>query len=129
MHKVTTRFVRFYTPGLIVAETQTADVATLDPMAVAWPDNAYAFTLHERDDVVDGGETYRGEARQVGPMYYHPESRVMTAEEIAARNDPTDRILLSNMRGNQWPRVVYSRWGNWPQPYDAEKCVVLGCPR
>jgi hypothetical protein len=29
------------------------------------------------------------------------------------------------MRCNKWPSVIYSRWGNWPQPYEAGKCEVL----
>jgi len=49
----------------------------------------------------------------------------MTQVEIAAKGDPRDSILLSNMRCNGWPSVIYSRWGNWPQPFDATKVVVL----
>ena len=49
----------------------------------------------------------------------------MTSEEIAKRGDPRDSILLSNMRCNEWPSVIYTRWGNWPQPFDAEKIRVL----
>jgi hypothetical protein len=58
-------------------------------------------------------------------VYYHPDSKVLTEAEIAAKGDPRDSILLSNMRCNKWPSVIYSRWGNWPQPYEAGKCEVL----
>ena len=126
MDRVTVRYVRFFAPGSFCANDWTVPVESADPRAVAWPENAYAFTLHERTDVMDGPETFKGEARQIGPMYYHPDSKVLTEAEIAAKADHRDSILLSNMRSNKWPKVIYSRWANWPQPFDAEKCVVLG---
>jgi hypothetical protein len=125
MDRVTVRYARFLSPGSFVANDWTAPVDSADPRAVKWPDNAYAFTLHERVDVLDGPETFKGEAKQIGPVYYHPESKVLTQAEIAAKGDPRDSILLSNMRCNKWPSVIYSRWGNWPQPYEAGKCEVL----
>lgn len=126
MDRVTHRFVRFYAPGSFVANYWTEPVQTLDSAAVKWPDNAYAFSLHERVDVLDGPETFTGKEQQIGPMYYHPDSKVLTEAEIAAKGDPRDSVLLSNMRCNKWPSVIYSRWGNWPQPYEADKVRVLG---
>jgi hypothetical protein len=126
MDRVTVRYARFLAPGSFVANEWTRPVETLDPAAVKWPDNAYAFTLHERVDVLDGPETFTGESKQVGPTYYHPDSKVLTQAEVAAKTDPRDSILLSNMRCNQWDAVIYSRWGNWPQPFEADKVRVLG---
>ena len=126
MNQLTRRFVRFYAPGSFVANDWTREVDNLDPATVEWPDNAYAFTLHERVDVMDGTETFTGKEHQIGPMYYHPDSKVLSEAEIAARGDSRDRILLANMRNNKWPSVIYSRWGNWPQPYVADKVRVLG---
>lgn len=126
MDRVTVRYARFLSPGSFCANDWTVPVESTDPLAVKWPDNAYAFTLHERVDVMDGPERFEGKAQQVGPVYYHPDSKVLTEAEIAAKADPRDKILLSNMRGNNWPSVIYSRWGNWPQPYEADKVRVLG---
>lgn len=126
MDRVTVRYVRFLSPGSFVANDWTAPVESIDPLSVQWPENAYAFTLHERVDVMDGPETFKGEAKQLGPMYYHPDSKVLTEAEIAAKGDPRDSVLLSNMRINKWPSVIYSRWGNWPQPYETGEQVVLG---
>jgi hypothetical protein len=126
MDRVTVRYVRFLSPGSFCANDWTAPVESTDPHAVVWPENAYAFTLHERVDVLDGPETYTGNAKQIGPMYYHPDSKVLSQAELAARCDPRDSILLSNMRYNGWNAVIYSRWGNWSQPYEADKVRVLG---
>jgi len=125
MDRVTVRYVRFLSPGSFVADDWTVPVDSADPRAVKWPENAYMFTLHERVDVLDGPKTFKGQAKQIGPMYYHPDSKVLTQAEIAAKDDPRDSILLRNMRYNKWPSVIYSRWGNWPQPYKAGECEVL----
>ena len=125
MERVTVRYVRFLSPGSFVANEWTMPVESADPSAVVWPDNAYAFTIHERVDMLDGQETFKGEAKQIGPVYYHPNSRIDTQAVVAARGDPRDRILLENMECNGWPAVIYSRWGNWPQPYEADKTRIL----
>lgn len=125
MERKTVRFVRFFAPGSFVANDWTVNIDTLDPAAVKWPDNAYSFSLHERIDVLDGGETYTGAEKQIGPEYWHPDSRIETLSDIERRNDPRDRILLTNMRCNGWNEVVRSRWGNWSQPFDPKTCKVL----
>ena len=126
MKRVTVCYARFLSPGSIVSNDWTVPMQTTDPHAVPWPENAYAFILYERVDVQDGAEMFKGEAKQIGPVYYHPDSKVLTQAEVAVKDDPRDSILLENMRRNDWPSVIYSRWGNWPQPYEAGKCKVLG---
>lgn len=125
MERVTVRYVRFLSPGSFCANEWTEPVESVDPSVVVWPENAYAFTIHERVDMLDGPETFKGEAKQVGPVYYHPDSKVLTQADVAAKGDPRDRILVQNMECNGWPAIIYSRWGNWPQPYEAEKVRIL----
>ena len=124
MQKELKRFVTFMAPGAFVGECWTQDVESADPMAVEWPDNAYAFTMHEREDVVDGETRYTGTAAQVGPMYYHPDSKVETLEEVL-RNPKRGPALVSNMKCNGWDSVIWTRWGNWPQPFEGGKATVL----
>ena len=124
MHKETVRYVRFLAPGSFVANEWTRPVETIDPGAVEWPDNAYAFSLHERIDVIDGDQRFEGEAKQIGPTYYHPDSKVETIGEVE-RNPNAGRILVRNMRCNGWMKIVWSRWGNWPQPFDPDKHFIL----
>ena len=125
MHSRKVRYARFLTPGSFVATDEIVEVDSLDPYAAVWPRSAYAFRLYEREDIVRGDEVFKGEDKPVGPLYYHPDSKIVTREEIVARNDPRDRILLSNMEINGWPSVIFSRWGNWPQPYRPGEDVIL----
>lgn len=124
MEKVTKRFVKFWRPGFMFAEDWSREVETLDPHAIEWPENAYAFTLHERTDVMDGDQTYVGKAEQIGPMYYHPDSKVETLDQ-AKSNPESTSTLIANMECNDWNAIVWSRWGNWPQPFDPSKACVL----
>lgn len=125
MQKVKKYWARFYAPGSFVAnEWDIESSSKIEPSSVEWPENAYAMTLHERTDMIDGDDTFTGQAEQIGPMYYHPDSVVETLDE-AKRNPNATSILISNMECNRWESIVWSRWGNWPQPFDSSKHQVL----
>lgn len=118
------RFVSFLSPGSFTANYDTREIDHTDPRRIEWPEGAYAFELLERRDVTLGGEVFKGETRRVGPLYYHHDSRVRTVVDVEAM--PGDnRILLDNMRCNGWDSMIFTRWGNWPQPFNPETCVVL----
>src|SRR5262245_52935342 len=124
MHKHTVHYVIFEAPGSYVSESFKREVAGPDPHAVVWPGHAYAFRLYRREDVTDGDDTYTGVPQQIGKTYYHPHSTVQTYEE-AQRNPKATPILLGNMRRNGWNRIVWTRWGTWPQPFDPATTEVL----
>lgn len=124
MNKHTSYYVIFMEPGTFVSESWKRDVDGPDPRAVKWPDNAYAFTLFKREDVTVDGKVYQGEPEQIGKLYYHPDSVIQTYEEAQA-NPKATRILLTNMRINRWPQIIWTRWGNWPQHYEPESMEVL----
>jgi hypothetical protein len=109
--KVSNKVV-FYLPGSLMAESYEEVIDHEDPYQIIWPKNAYMFML-----VVNG--------RSTGIKYFHPASKVVSLEEIVKRNNPSDEILISNMRMSNWDAVVYSRWGNRPGPYIEGECVVL----
>ena len=124
MEKKKVYWIRFWSPGSFVSESYDKNVKEFpDPQSVEFPDNAYSFTLHERKDVIDGDKTYRGDAQQVGPRYYHPDSKVEGIDEVSKRKDCD--ILIRNMQNNNWNEVVWSRWDNWPQTLTRSENVVL----
>ena len=112
-------------PGSFVAETWIKDYTKLpQPQEVEIPENAYAFEIYQREDIVEGGKTYKGDAIQIGKTYYHPDSLVTNLEETKNHKNASD-ILIRNMECNKWENVIWTRWGNWPQPYNAENMEVL----
>jgi len=112
-------FVTFLSPGTFVAEDQTKpieswDVAKAQEMAAgikeryaAVPYGFYFTTRSRGADDLDSHETARSH------MYYLPHCKVETLAEIEKRNDPKESILLSNMRGNGYNKVVTATRG-WP---------------
>ena len=125
MKKITKRFVRFWTPGSFCAEDWTVYTDETDPTNIEFPDNAYCFTMHERTDVVDGDQTFTGKVRDIGKTYYHPDSKVESLAEVKLNPKAQGGCLIRNMEGNEWSHIVWSRWGNWPQPFDPSKAEVL----
>lgn len=113
---VTKHFVTFYSPGTFCAEESTKPIESWDTAvalrmasSVTERHNAkpYAFTFTTRsrgDSDLDSKVTARS------PLYYFG-VKVETLAEIEARRDPNDRILIANMRGNGWPRVVTTTSG------------------
>jgi hypothetical protein len=124
MEKITTHYVTFESPGSFVAESWKQAVAGPDPRKVEWPENAYAFRLFKREDVIDGGKVYTGKSEQIGKLYYHPDSVVQSLDEARA-NPKATPVLISNMECNHWDQIVWTRWGNWPQPFDPATTEVL----
>lgn len=122
-------FVEFLLPGLIIGETRTEDagIEKPDPAGVRFPEDAYAFRIWSRVEVPNGDDVLKGKRQNEGPLYYHPGSTVTTLEQLEAPDCGYNvgRILLSNMRNNGWPAVIWTRWKNWPQPYDPAKQVIL----
>lgn len=126
-------FVTFYSPGTFVAEQTTKPVDGWDV------DTAIEMSrsIKERYGAVPYGFQFSTRARSDGdldskeiersPMYYLG-GRVETVEEVAARNDPKERILLQNMRCNGWNSIIINEnsW-RWTQPLN-DGDVVLERP-
>jgi hypothetical protein len=118
-------FVKFYTPGTIVSDTWSEDIDSPEVSKIKWPKNAYCFEVYEQAVTTVDGEELSGTAKQIGPTWYHPDSKIETLAEVKKMR-PGERILISNMEGNGYKAVIWTRWGNWPQPYDPKTCAVFG---
>lgn len=124
MRKATVFFVTFYSPGIIVSKSETKNISSPSEK-IEWPENAYAYTLHKRDDLIENGKTFRGEPEQIGFTIYHPDSKVESLAEVK-KNPKATKLLISNMEINNWSNIVWSRWGNWPQPFNPDNDRVEG---
>lgn len=121
MKKQTKKWVKFYRPGSFYAEDWNVECNSHpSPENIEWPEYAYCAEMVEREDVIDGEKQYHGDMKKIGPTYYHPDSKVESLEEVKMNPQATE-ILITNMEANEWDLIVWSRWGNFPQPYDPEK--------
>lgn len=123
-------FVTFYSPGTFVAENTTKPIDSWnvdDAVAMAAliterhgaKPYGFRFTTRGRGpDDLDSKEIAKS------PMHYIG-GKVETLEEVEARNDPSESILRTNMRGNGYKRIwsTTSVW-QWTQPLSDDDVVL-----
>jgi hypothetical protein len=127
-------FVTFLSPGTFVHEQTTKpidswDVETATGMAAeiterynAKPFGFYFSTSRREDDELNSSQVARS------AMYYLG-GKIETLAEVKARNDPSERILVANMEGNNWDRIIVNT-NSWKvvQPLEAGDVVLDYAP-
>lgn len=108
---VTKHFVTFFSPGTFFHEEtdkpiDSWDVTKATEMARKIKERhnatpfAFEFSTRTRGPKdLDSKETKRSGRYYLG-------GKIETVAEVEARNDPEERILLHNMKGNGWDRIV-----------------------
>jgi hypothetical protein len=125
------QFVTFLSPGTFFAENSTLPIDSWDvdvamTMAAkvterynAKPYGFYFSTRERSEEDLDSHETKRS------ATYYLPHCRVMTLDEIKARNDPKDSTLICNMECNRHDKVVTTTSGwKWTQPFEKDDVLL-----
>lgn len=119
---MTKHFVRFFSPGTLVAESSDVPIDSWDVEAA----RVMSGSVEERHGAVPYGFMFLTRTR--GPKdldskiskkskMYYINCKKETLAEIEARALPSERILLENMRGNGWDAVVTTTRGwKWTQP-------------
>jgi len=104
-------FVTFYSPGTFVDEETTKPIKswhiqTAAKMARSITErygarpHSFQFSTRERNDAdLDSKQTAESGRYYLG-------GRIETIDDVRARNDPKDRILLLNMESNKWDRII-----------------------
>ena len=124
MERASHHWIEFLAPGSFIADSwKKAYEPPYKPEHVEFPERAYAFTMHKQDVIVVDGNEFLGKSEQIGPTYYHPDSKIETLEQVLKRGP--ESILAGNMKCNKWDKVIFTRWDNWPQPYKESETVVL----
>lgn len=104
-------FVIFYSPGTFFHERTEKPI---DSWSVEQA-KEMAQTITERYNATPFA--FQFSTRKRGPNdldskeversgYYYLGGKIETLAEVEARNDPKESILISNMRGNGWDRVI-----------------------
>lgn len=123
-------FVTFCSPGTFVSEQTTKEIESWDitqaqEMAktikerhAATPYVFYFTTRSRNEDELDSKEIARS------GMYYLG-GEIQTLDEVKARNDPSDRILISNMEVNRWDRIIVNK-NSWEfiAPFNEDDVVL-----
>jgi hypothetical protein len=116
---MTQHYVKFLFPGSFWPEEQSKKISSRDEKFDI-PKECFAYEFYDREEGELNGELVYGEIKNKSGRHYFGE--VLTAKEVEEKY-PDSRILLTNMRVNNWETVVRTRRGNF-QPL-AENDVVL----
>lgn len=124
-------FVTFLSPGTFVAEDSTLPIDSWDVKAAAkmaagveerYKAVPYAFYFTTR---TRGENDLDSKVSKRSPNYYLPHCKVETLAEVKKRNDPKERILVSNMEGNGYKKVVMTTRGwKWTQPFGDDDVLL-----
>lgn len=104
-------FVTFYSPGTFISEESTKPIDSWDIEAA----KKMARGVTERYNAVPYGFQFSTRERRkldldskvtsTSPMYYLG-GTIETLADVKARATDKDRILISNMEGNGWDRII-----------------------
>jgi len=128
--EVQKHFVTFYSPGTFVAETSQKPIDSWDVETAV----IMAADIKERYGATPYGFRFSTRARSADDLdskevaksaMYYLGGRIETLAQVKARNDPKDRILISNMECNGYDRIVVNdnSW-RWTQPLHADDVVL-----
>lgn len=104
-------FVEIFSPGSFVAETSLKEIDSWDTQEAM----KMAHSIVERHNSRPYGFRFVTRGRgandldskvvDTSPMYFLG-GTVLTLADIKAENNPDNRILITNMEVNKWPRVI-----------------------
>ena len=127
-------FVTFYSPGTFIVETVEKPIDSWDVGTAV----KMSMKISERYNAKPYGFQFTTRARAKDELdskvikkscFYYISGKIETLEEVEARNDLTDSILISNMRVNKWKRVVvtHTPW-RWAQQLQDSDIVLDATP-
>lgn len=122
--------VVFYSPGTMVSETTTKVIDSWDIEKV----KEMAKDIKERHNSLPYGFSFLTEEIKDGEWepketarsnIYYLGGKIETLEEIKSRNDPQDRILISNMECNGFSKVIVNT-NSWKitLPFNEEDIIL-----
>ena len=132
-------YVEFTSPGTMFAESSRRPIEAWDVTKAcemardvterhgAKPFAFHFITMLEANPVDDGtGGTMKVQAKELAKScVHHLGGRLITVDEVKALNDPSKRILISNMEGNDFPIVIENTNSyRSTQPFNESDVVV-----
>jgi hypothetical protein len=115
-------YVTFFSPGTFVAEQSVKEIEAWDvndavtmskKINERYGAKPYAFQFSTRER---GDKDFDSKESKRSGLYYLG-GKIETLDQIKKRNNPAERILVSNMECNGWSRVVTNTNSyKWTQP-------------
>ena len=123
-------FVTFFSPGTFLAEITEKPIAAwhiptakklMKSVKERYGATPYAFQFSTR---TRGANDLDSKVSKRSGLYYVG-CKVRTLKEVEVANLPDEKILLSNMRGNGWTKIVQTTKGwKWIEVLNPEDTVL-----
>jgi len=125
MNYVRKTYIEFLYSGSFMSESSTQEINTRDVSKVKVPKDAFCFSFFDILSVVVETDRRKvqltSERINVSPKHYYG-GKLYTAAEFK-RAFPSERILINNIKGNNYKKIIKCRTGNW-QPFE-ETAVLI----
>jgi hypothetical protein len=108
-------FIEFLYPHILFQDSRSEEVEERDLDAVRVPHGSFAFRFYDIKEVLVEGDVLTSGHVNVSGIYY-PGGRLMTVEDVMTEVREC-KVLLDNMRINNWTHVVRTRVGTF-QPFN-----------
>lgn len=125
-------FITFYSPGTFFSETTQKEIDnwSIDKakeLAYTMYPIPYGFRFSTVEKTGSGWNVITT-IKAKSAMYFLG-GQIKTLADIEAENDPKNKILISNMKGNGWDKVVVNT-NSWKvtQPFEKDDLVVNFTP-
>ena len=116
------QYIEFLYPGSFVDNTQTRPVDGRQP-PTQLPEGCFGYRFFAREEVRQGDEVLSGKSKDFSGYTYFGKALTIEDVERLPKTRPDDyKILLSNMRNNNWPRVVLTICGNFKPLEECDEC-------
>ena len=112
-------YIIFYYPGSLVNEEETKLISSRKDK-IEIPKGSFGYRFFDRTEILKNGEMLRGKPKNYSGMHYL--GRKMSLAEVKEEL-PRKRILISNMRGNNYKHVVKTIRGNF-QPFEKGDKII-----
>jgi len=114
-------YIEFFLPGLVLSDTDAIEVTPKTLANLPVPKNAFAFCYyHILETEAPDGTVLKSDRLGVSGRYYIG-GRVLTLADVK-QEMPGERILIDNMEGNGWDRVIQTPLGNF-QPFLSQDMI------
>ncbi len=107
-------YIKFLYPGSFVAENSTEEVKKRERPA-RLPKHCFGYCFFDKEVVTKDGETLQGREKNFSSWTYIGKKRTLAQVK---KETPNEKILISNMEGNDWSEIVQTRFG---QSFPLEK--------
>ena len=104
-------YVTFYSPGTFFNEEFTKEIDSWDVQEAI----KMSKEITERHNSTPYGFQFITRGREDSDIdshlitksnMYYLGGTILTLADVKAKNDPADKILISNMEGNNWDRII-----------------------